>query len=543
PVRDAGTLPVLLSGRTGNALRDQARRLLAQVTAHPDVPLTDLAFSLATTRSVFEHRAALTVTEDGGLLDGLTALAEGNTHPELVEHTVERAGKRAFLFSGQGSQRLGMGRELYERFPVFAETLDTVLALLDAELNGQLDRPDGGSDGGPGRPLREVIWGTDAAALDDTGSAQPALFAVEVALFRLVESWGLTPDLVAGHSIGEIAAAHVAGVFSLEDAVRLVAARAGLMRALPAGGAMFAVQATEDEITPLLRGGVSIAAVNGPASVVISGEEAAALEVAAELEKRGRKTGRLRVSHAFHSPLMDPMLDGFRAVAERLVLQPPRIPVVSNLTGAPATAGELCSAEYWVRHVREAVRFADGVRAMAERGVTAFLELGPDGVLSALAQESAPSAAVAVPLLRKGRDEETTLVTALARLHVHGAGPVWSAFFADTGARWVDLPTYAFQHGRFWPDAPAVVAAGTPDADTTDRAFWDAVEREDFASLESVLDIEEDALSKVLPALLDWRRQRDDESLVEGWRHRVVWRPTGGSSLAHRKPLTGTWLA
>ncbi|SCG07712.1 KS-AT-KR-ACP domain-containing polyene macrolide polyketide synthase/pimaricinolide synthase PimS2, partial [Streptomyces sp. MnatMP-M17] len=526
--REASTVPVLLSGRTGNALRDQARRLLARVTARPDVPLTDLAFSLATTRSVFEHRAALTVTERGGLLDGLTALAEGNTLPQLVEHKVEKAGKRAFLFSGQGSQRLGMGRELYERFPAFAEALDTVLALLDAELE---------------RPLREVIWGTDAAELNDTGAAQPALFAVEVALFRLVESWGLTPDLVAGHSIGEIAAAHVAGVFTLEDAVKLVAARARLMRELPAGGAMFAVQATEDEITPLLSGRISVAAVNGPASVVISGEEGVALEVAAELERRGRKTSRLRVSHAFHSPLMDPMLDGFRAVAEQLAFRAPRIPVVSNLTGALATAEELCSAEYWVRHVREAVRFADGVRTMAERGVTAFLELGPDGVLAALAQESAPPAAVAVPLLRKGRDEETTLVTALARLHVHGAGPVWPAFFADTGARWVDLPTYAFQHGRFWPDAPAVAAEATPRADTTDRGFWDAVEREDFASLESVLDIEEDALSRVLPALLDWRRQRDDESVVEGRRHRVVWRPVGGFALAHRKPLTGTWLA
>ncbi|MFI5758992.1 type I polyketide synthase [Streptomyces sp. NPDC051569] len=530
PAEAPEALPVLLSGRTGNALRDQARRLLAHTRLHPDTSLTDLAFSLATTRTVFEHRAALTVTGRDDLLDGLTALAEGSTASHVVEHQLERTGKLAFLFSGQGSQRLGMGRELYERFPAFASALDAVLTELDARLD---------------HPLREVIWGDDADPLNETGRTQPALFAIEVALFRLVESWGVTPDFLAGHSIGEIAAAHVAGVFSLADASRLVAARAGLMQALPRGGAMVAVQATEDEVSPLLTDRVSVAAVNGPTSIVLSGDEDVVLEVAAQLEEQGRKTSLLRVSHAFHSPLMDPMLDGFRRVAESLDFQAPRIPVVSNLTGELAKTGELASADYWVRHVREAVRFADGVRTLADRGVTTFLELGPDGVLSALAQESAPGA-VAVPVLRKGRAEEATLVTAFARLHVHGAGPDWSAFFAGTGADWLDLPTYAFQHGRFWPDAmPGLTTtadAGERDP-ATDRAFWDAVEQEDFASLESVLDVEGDALSKVLPALMDWRRQRGDEAVVEGWRHRIVWKPLAGASVTHRKPLTGTWLA
>ncbi|MFC9653414.1 type I polyketide synthase, partial [Streptomyces sp. NPDC056937] len=531
PDREARTLPVLLSGKSANALRAQARRLLAQVTARPGTPLTDLAYSLATTRTVLDHRAALTVTGRDGLLAGLAALADGATASDLVEHQVERAGKSAFLFSGQGSQRIGMGRELYEAFPVFAEALDTVLTALDAES---------------ARSPRAVMWGEDAEALNETGAAQPALFAVEVALFRLVESWGVVPDFVAGHSIGEIAAAHVAGVFSLEDAARLVVARARLMRALPAGGAMAAVQATEEEVLPLLSERVSVAAVNGPTSLVISGDEDAVLEVAARLEAQGRKTNRLRVSHAFHSPLMDPMLDEFRAVVAGLSLRAPRVPVVSNLTGRLASAEELCSAEYWVRHVREAVRFADGVRTMAERGVTTFLELGPDGILAALAQETAPRDAVAVPVLRKGRGEEITLVTALARLHVHGVSPRWPAFFAGTGAQWLDLPTYAFQHGRFWPDVmpgAAAADAAARETETTDRAFWDAVEQEDFASLESALDVESDALSKVLPALMDWRRQRNDESVVDGWRHRIVWKALAGASLAHRKPLTGTWLA
>ncbi|MYZ41152.1 acyltransferase domain-containing protein, partial [Streptomyces sp. SID4917] len=214
-----------------------------------------------------------------------------------------------------------------------------------------------------------------------------------------------------------------------------------LMQALPAGGAMVAVQATEDEVIPYLSDRVSIAAVNGPSSVVISGDEDAVLDAAAQLEALGRKSSRLRVSHAFHSPLMDPMLEEFRAVAEGLAFRAPRIPVVSNLTGGLASADELCSADYWVRHVREAVRFADGVRTLAEQGVTGFLELGPDGVLSAMVQESVPEGAVTVPILRKNRDEEPTALAALAQMHTHGVTVDWGRFFAGSGARRVELPT------------------------------------------------------------------------------------------------------
>ncbi|MFF2813009.1 type I polyketide synthase, partial [Streptomyces sp. NPDC058000] len=426
PVRP-GVVPWPVAARTAAALDDQLTRVRALTTGPGRTP-ADLGFALATTRTAFAHRALL--------------VHEGDTLTEAARGSVPTTGRGhlAVLFSGQGAQHLGMGRALHARYPVFAAAFDEATDLLDARL---------------GTRLRDVVWGTDRALLDDTRHTQPALFAVEVALYRLLTSWDIRPDYVTGHSLGEITAAHVAGVLSLADACTLVTARAAAMHELPPGGAMVALEATEDEVRPLLADGAAIAAINAPRAVVVSGAEDAVLAVRRHFDGLERRTTRLPVSHAFHSPLMDPMLDAFHDAIAPLTFAEPKIPVVANLTGLPAAAEELATPEYWVRHVRQAVRFGDGVRALADRGVRTFLELGPDAALSALVRDNLPDpGTVAVPALRKDRPEETTVLGALGTLWAHGAEVDWDAVFAGTRtpqADPVELPTYAFQRERYWP--------------------------------------------------------------------------------------------
>ncbi|MGW3571856.1 type I polyketide synthase [Streptomyces sp. NPDC000941] len=522
-------VPWVVSGLGAGALRGQAGRLLSRVERDGGLSPVDVGWSLASGRSAFEHRAVVLGEGRDDLLGGLGALMRGEDAPGVVMGPAEGAGqgRLAVLFSGQGSQRVGMGRELYGQYPVFAGAFDEVCGLLDKELAGHDERS-----------VRDVIFGDDADLLGQTVYTQTGLFAVEVALFRLVESWGVVPEFVGGHSIGEIVAAHVAGVFSLEDAVRLVAARGRLMQALPAGGAMVAVQAAEDEAVSLLADygdRVGIAAVNGPTSVVVSGDEEAVLAVAEALRGQGRKTKRLEVSHAFHSPRMDVMLDDFYAIAETLTYAAPRIPVVSNVTGKLATSGELVSADYWVRHVRQAVRFGEGMASLAEQGVSVFLELGPDGVLSAMGAESVADG-VFVPVLRAGRPEVESLLSGVGQAWVRGVAVRWAEVFAGAGASRVDLPTYAFQRERFWLDAPVEAVV----VDEVEARFWEAVEREDLESLASTLELSDsEQLGVVLPVLSSWRRGRLERSRLDGWRYRIGWKPVSVESSAM---LSGTWL-
>nr|WP_020500173.1 type I polyketide synthase [Sciscionella marina] len=437
PARTGQTLPVLawpVSAHTADAVPAQARRLAEFLGDSPGLDPGDVGRSLATTRAALEHRVVLTGQDRDTLLDGLTAVAEGGEPLGLITGTAGTAGRCSFVFTGQGAQRLGMGRELHAAYPVFAEAFDAVCAELDRHLE---------------RPLTSVVHGSEPELADETMWAQAGLFAVEVALVELLRAWGIGPDAVAGHSIGELAAAYTAGVWSLADACRLVAARGRLMQALPRGGAMVAVTATEEAATAVLAEfpGAALAAVNAPGSVVLSGTEAAVSGATERLAEDGARTRRLRVSHAFHSPLMEPMLADFAEVATSLRYREPGLALISGVTGRPVSA-EVTEPGYWVRQVREPVRFADTVAMLRELGTRTFLEIGPDAALTAMCTPA--DGEEWLPLSRRDRPEPDTLAAAVAGVHVRGGELDWEGFYRGSGARCVDLPTYAFQRDRYW---------------------------------------------------------------------------------------------
>jgi candicidin polyketide synthase FscE len=507
-----------------------------------------------------------------GFVVGLEAVAGGREVAGVVTGVAGEA-RLAVLFTGQGAQRVGMGAGLYRAFPVFAEAFDTVCAALDPLLDV---------------PVREVVFteaGTPRAALlDQTLYTQAALFTIETALFRLVHSWGVRPELLIGHSIGEVTAAHVAGVFDLADACVLVAARGRLMQALPAGGAMLAVTAAEADVAAELAGlagvagRVEVAAVNSPTSVVVSGDLDAIETVTDRWRRQGWRVKPLTVSHAFHSARMEPMLDQFATTIAGVTFHPPAIPILSNLTGHPANPAEITTTDYWTRHIRHTVRFAQAITTAHHHGITTYLELGPhptltphttthptpnsdgggdhDGGGDGGEHDDRPVTAVAA--LRQGRDDVDTLLAAMAHLHVHGVAITWTTITGHPTTH-LDLPTYPFQHQHFWlhPTPPPTHATTDPTTDPAEDRFWHAVDHLDTTTVAATLGLPTngshpttgggtgageageggtvegevveggpgDGLGWVA-ALSVWRRSQRLARLVRGWCYQTHWTPT-----------------
>ncbi|WP_307840349.1 type I polyketide synthase [Streptomyces sp. G44] len=445
-----GPVPWALSARSEHALRAQARKLRAFAAAHPELGIADVGWSLASSRAGLEHRAVVLGRGRDELLSGLAALGEGAETAGLVRGVAGEPGERVFMFPGQGTRWAGAARELYDTFPLFAQSLDEVCEHFGAHLPF---------------PLKPLLLADEPAGRERTDITQAALFALQVSLYRLLTRYCPRPDRLIGHSVGEIAAAHVSGVLDLSTATRLVAARGRVMQKVGERGAMLAVRVGETDVSALLGPyrRVGVAAVNGPDSVVVSGLRDEVHALRDRLAEGGTSAKLLDVDHAFHSPLMDPVLAEFAESIGELSAGEMAIPVVSTRLGRDATLQELSSAAYWVAHVREPVRFHDAVECARAAGANVFLEVGPGATLTSITKEAFAGAGVSDALVvsaaRRGRPGAAALTDALAHLHVRGVPVRWEALFGT--CQQVDLPTYAFQRQRYWMDAPV----GTGPAD------------------------------------------------------------------------------
>ena len=432
-----------LSARDEDALRALATGVEARMRCQPHLPFPDVCFTANAGRSHFGWRLSVLSSTAEEAREKLTAFLAGEAPAGLMTSRLSGSGqpKIAFLFTGQGAQYVGMGLRLYDTSPTFRKALDRCDELLRPHLD---------------RPLLSLLYSQEKqeTLLDRTIYTQPAMFALEYALYELWSSWGLQPNFVLGHSVGEYVAACVAGIFSLEDGLKLIAERGRLMQAEPPGGRMVAVRAGEEQvraaIEPFTRT-VSIAAINGPRNVVISGAVSDMEAVVSRLAADGVQTKNLNVSHAFHSPLMEPMLAAFEKAVADIPLQPPAVRLISNLTGRVAKAEEITQPKYWRNHLREPVRFAAGIQTLAESGCDIFLELGPSPVLLAMGRQcTTKSNTLWLPTLRPGRDDWSESLTSLQALHHAGVPVNWKGFDRDYPRRRIQLPTYPFQRERFW---------------------------------------------------------------------------------------------
>ncbi|GAB2855559.1 hypothetical protein GCM10022221_63870 [Actinocorallia aurea] len=484
-----GAVPWILTGRTESAVRRQAARLRDTALSGAD-PLR-VARALALRRTAFRYRAAV----PGGDVQALDALSGASS----AVREAHGAPMVAFVYSGQGTQRPGMGEALSARHPVFAAAYEAACAAVDRAR-------------GDGTRLRAVV-AAGGADLDRTEFTQPALFAFQTGLARLAESWGIRASAHAGHSIGEIAAAHIAGALTLDDAARLVVARARAMQAAPGGGAMAAVRASEDEVARVLAesgAAAEIAAVNGPRSSVVSGDADAVRALAARFRAEGVRTKALKVSHAFHCAHMDGALGPLREAAAALAPAEPRALLVTGVTGRPVGAADLTPA-HWAAQVRAPVRFHACVRALHERGVRLFVEIGPDATMTAMTADcltGAGGGAAALALVRDPSDEAGAAALGAGEAFAHGVAVDWTALLGEgPAADPARIPSYPFEHEHYWLVQDAAPATGR------DRALWEAVEDPDperFAALVGGVPVPGEALAEVLAALRRWRRAAPD---------------------------------
>jgi acyl transferase domain-containing protein/protein-L-isoaspartate O-methyltransferase len=450
-----------LSAKNAQALQDLVQRYDTFLSTHPETSLADLCFTANTGRVHFEHRLAMVAESTQQLrtrlLDFKDEPSQTKIQAQLAQAKIQNI---AFLFTGQGAQYVGMGQQLYETQPTFRKTLERCDKILRDYLEPPLLEvlyPTLHNANGQSKHSPQLKVGTEKVYLDETAYTQPALFALEYALAELWQSWGIKPAYVMGHSVGEYVAACIAGVFNLEDGLKLIAERARLMQALPSNGEMVTVFASEAIVTAAIQSAtqpVSIAAINGPESIVISGPRAAINAIITTLETDGIKTKSLNVSHAFHSPLMEAMQPDFERIAQAITFSPPQINLISNLTGELATEA-ITTPAYWCHHVRQPVKFATSMATLHQLGGDVFVEIGPKPALLSMGRQCLPAdVGVWLPSLRPGVDDWQQLLQSLGELYVRGVSIDWSGLDQNYQRRRVVLPTYPFQRQRYWLDKP-----------------------------------------------------------------------------------------